>query len=192
MPFTPRPPRRPSPSRASGPPFSRRAVLSWATGEGTPPVLRAMTAQGRPNCQAALQPWKRCLRILLLLGHVDDLNAVVISAMLAHAVGQLLFVTLRALDDAGQAELPICAALAATGLGYFSLGKSQGYTSSFRAPSLTGLSKSFAWGGEPAFRGMTRQMRLPLPAPDPGHHRQGIHPLQRCGGASLRKRLSTT
>lgn len=124
MPFTPRPPRRPSPSRASGPPFSRRAVLSWATGEGTPPVLRAMTAQGRPNCQAALQPWKRCLRILLLLGHVDDLNAVVISAMLAHAVGQLLFVTLRALDDAGQAELPICAALAATGLGYFSLGKS--------------------------------------------------------------------
>lgn len=120
----------PTPSQATFPFPCIRTAFQPASGPllgdgaGYSSCSQGHTAQGRPNCQAALQPWRRRLRILLLLGHVDDLNAVVISAMLAHAVGQLLFVALRALDDAGQAELPICAALTATGLGYFSLGKS--------------------------------------------------------------------
>ena len=88
------------------------------------------------------EPFKQPHRIakntnlrILLLGHIDDLNAVVITAVLANAVGQLLFVALGALDDAGQLQLPVSATLTATGLGHFSLGKSHGYTSSFCYPS---------------------------------------------------------
>ena len=83
-----------------------------------------------------------CLGILLL-GLIDDLNAVVIAAVLANAMGQLLFVALGALDDARQAELPVGTTGTTAGLGYFTLGYSHGYTSSFCYPE-TGLQKSSA------------------------------------------------
>ena len=84
----------------------------------------------------AKQPCMEKVRLLvvLLLGHIDDLHAVIVTAILAHAVGELLFVALRAFHDAGQAQLPIGATAAATGLGHFSLRKSHCYTSSFRPP----------------------------------------------------------
>lgn len=88
------------------------------------------------------EPFKQPHRIaknaflrILLLGHIDDLNAVVITAVLANAVGQLLFVALGALDDAGQAELPVGTTRTTTSLGYFSLWDSHGYTSSIRYPN---------------------------------------------------------
>ena len=63
-----------------------------------------------------------CLGILLL-GLIDDLNAVVIAAVLANAVSQLLFVALGALNDAGQLELPVGTARTTAGLGHFPLGR---------------------------------------------------------------------
>ena len=66
---------------------------------------------------------------ILLLGsgfgfHVDDLLAIVVTAVLADTVGELHLLAARALDDTGRGQLPVRATHTAAGLRDFSLGKS--------------------------------------------------------------------
>ena len=80
------------------------AYSSCSSGKTTRPPVTPSSPDG----------WEENSSVFLLFGHVDDLHAVVVTAMLAHAVGKLLFVALRAFDDAGQAQLPIGTAAADT------------------------------------------------------------------------------
>ena len=52
----------------------------------------------------------------------DDLHALVVTALLAHAVGQLHLVALGALNDAGQRELPVSLTAVLRALEIFPLG----------------------------------------------------------------------
>ena len=72
----------PAPSQATFPfPYIQTAFQPLdgpllGDGGGYSSCSQGHTPQGRPNTQAALQAMDGCLRILLLLGHIDDLNAV--------------------------------------------------------------------------------------------------------------------
>ena len=145
--FTGHPPKRPSPCSPSKRSFSRRTVLSKAATEVLLLFFGIWHKAARKHRAAimSMQLRRRRSGVFLLFGHVDDLHAVIISAMLAYTVGELLFVALRAFHDAGQAQLPVGATAAAAGLGHFSLGKSHSYTSSFRPPERIPGFKSSAF-----------------------------------------------
>ena len=67
---------------------------------------------------------------VLLLIVLDDLDALVVAAVLSHAVSQLHLMALGALDDAGQGQLPVGLAAVLASLRNFSLRKSHIHTSS--------------------------------------------------------------
>ncbi len=56
----------------------------------------------------------------------DDLDAVIITAILAHAMGQFHLMAVGALNDARQCQLPVGAAAVLASLGYFPLRNSHG------------------------------------------------------------------
>ena len=59
----------------------------------------------------------------------NDLNAVVIAAVIANAVRQHLLMALGAIHDRGQGQFPVGAAAALAGLRNFTFGESNDYTS---------------------------------------------------------------
>lgn len=68
------------------------------------------------------------LRVLFFVNS-DDLLAIVITAILADAMGQLHLVALGAFHDSRKLQLPVGTTATATSLGYFSFGQSHNYTS---------------------------------------------------------------
>ena len=68
------------------------------------------------------------LRVLFFVNS-DDLLAIVVTAILADAMGQLHLVALGAFHDSRKLQLPVGTTATATSLGYFSFGQSHNYTS---------------------------------------------------------------
>ena len=67
---------------------------------------------------------------VLLFVHVDDLDAIIIAAILAHTVSKLHLMALGAFNDPRSAQLPVRAAAVFACLGNFPLRNSHCYTSS--------------------------------------------------------------